>query len=114
MELADLVREPTLEEKLSQFKTSYDINHAIQDTLAKPFADVLPSECRYCGKYRGSWQGSKLDGHALCLVSPEFRHALAVAMRDPRLTYDLVAQTLGVPKTTVRAWYREAVKRGRP
>lgn len=64
--------------------------------------------CRYCGKYRIIYPGSKLDGHTQCMVSQAFKRRLATAMQDPRLTYALLAGAIGVPMSSIRAWFRAA------
>lgn len=60
--------------------------------------------CRYCGKHWRLWAGSQLDGHAKCLVTARFKSDLAVALKDPTLTYGTIATLLGVTKSVVRAW----------
>lgn len=76
--------------------------------VSSPGAPSIPSRsCRYCGKHRGSWAGSRLDGHALCVVGDEFKVFVGQQMRAHcRLTYAVVAQAVGVSHSVVRAWYR--------
>jgi hypothetical protein len=60
--------------------------------------------CRYCGK---SWQpfaGSRLDGHAACLVGASFKRRVGELLRLPTVTYAEVAETLGVTSGVVRSW----------
>jgi hypothetical protein len=46
-----------------------------------------------------------LDGHAKCIVTPEFKRAVKVAMgKDTALTYEVVALSLGLTPSIVRAW----------
>jgi len=60
--------------------------------------------CRYCGRFWRPWNGSKLDGHAKCMVDESFRFALRTVFIDPRMTYQEVAKALGVTPSVVRAW----------
>ncbi len=63
--------------------------------------------CRYCGR---SWwrrsQRSALDGHAKCLVTPEWKLTLVAAMaRNPALTFGGVAKKLGITYGIARGWW---------
>lgn len=64
-----------------------------------------PDMCRYCGKHWRQWAGSKLDGHAACIVTPEFKRRLADLLRSsPGVTYASVAVAIGVTTAVVRSW----------
>lgn len=64
-----------------------------------------PLTCRYCGEHWRRWAGSVLDGHARCIVTPEFVElAIATWRADPTLNVDAIAEALGVSKSTVNAW----------
>lgn len=72
-----------------------------------PIPPAGENVCRYCGAYWRRWDRSILDGHAQCIVTPEFRAWLRVILNDhPRVSYRDVAAKLGVSATTVSAWYR--------
>jgi len=61
--------------------------------------------CRYCGK---RWQlrfGSRLEGHAACIVTEDFKRRVgAILRKEPRLTYAVLAEVLGVTPGIVRSW----------
>jgi hypothetical protein len=61
-----------------------------------------PNTCRYCGRYWRRWAGSKLDGHAACIVTDDFKKHLAVLLRSP--TYQAIADAIGVSPAVVRSW----------
>ena len=63
-----------------------------------------PDLCRYCGKYWRQWAGSKLDGHAKCIVDDEFKRWLRELLRDPAMTYGRIADAIGVTAVVVRSW----------
>lgn len=63
-----------------------------------------PNTCRYCGRHWRQWAGSKLDGHAACIVTDDFKKRLSVILRDPRVTYKQVAEAIGVTQSVVRSW----------
>ena len=64
-----------------------------------------PNTCRYCGKHWRQWAGSKLDGHAACLVTEDFKRHLAELLRSsPTMTYATIADAIGVSKDVVRSW----------
>lgn len=63
-----------------------------------------PDTCRYCGKHWRQWTGSKLDGHAACVVTNDFKQQLVELFRDPRVTYKAVADAIGVTPAVVRSW----------
>lgn len=65
---------------------------------------VPPNTCRYCGQHWRRWIGSKLDGHAACVVTDDFKHRLADLLRSPMVTYVLVAEAIGSTPSVVRSW----------
>jgi hypothetical protein len=69
-----------------------------------PGADL--NTCRYCGKHWRRWAGSKLDGHAACIVTGDFKHRLVILLRSPTVTYQAiaVADAIGVTPAVVRSW----------
>lgn len=64
-----------------------------------------PNTCRYCGKHWRQWAGSKLDGHATCVVTPDFKRQLVDLLRaSPGMTYGTIADAIGVSIAVVRSW----------
>jgi hypothetical protein len=68
--------------------------------------------CRYCG---GSWQrnaGSRLDGHAACIVSEAFKaEVAALYRRDPLVTLGTLASACGVPRSVITEWIGRVSRR---
>lgn len=61
--------------------------------------------CRYCGRHWRRWCGSKLDGHAACVVTADFKLRLVDLLRSsPKVTYAAIAVVLGVTPAVVRSW----------
>lgn len=60
--------------------------------------------CRYCGKYWRQWTGSKLDGHAACIVTPDFKRHVGELLRDPHVSYSAIGNAIGVTPSVVRSW----------
>jgi hypothetical protein len=67
-----------------------------------PGADL--NTCRYCGRHWRRWAGSKLDGHAACIVTEDFKQRLAALLRSPTVTYQAIAAAIGVTPSVVRSW----------
>lgn len=68
--------------------------------------------CRYCAGPWQRWEQSKLDGHAACIVTDEFRIFLARKLRDnPGITFATMAATLEVSRSVVRSWSQVGAKR---
>lgn len=63
-----------------------------------------PNTCRYCGRHWRQWAGSKLDGHAACIVTEDFKQHLMVLLRAPEVTYAAIANVIGVTPSVVRSW----------
>lgn len=91
-------------ELLAAFYIAKDL--IAQRALWKSDDPTLPlGICRYCGKSWQKWARSKLDGHAACIVTEDFkRHVGAVFRASPRLTYATIAELLGVTPGIVRSW----------
>jgi len=68
------------------------------------FPGAEPNTCRYCGKHWRQWRGSKLDGHAACFVTKEFKQELVDLLRDPRVTFKAIADAIGMTPAVVRSW----------
>lgn len=69
------------------------------------YRDAEPNTCRYCGRRWQRWAGSELDGHAACVVTPDFKQQLVEVLRSsPEVTYAKVATALGVTVAVLRAW----------
>jgi hypothetical protein len=66
---------------------------------------VAPSDvCCYCGRYWQQRVGSRLDGHAACIVPDDFKRRIGELLRSPLVTYAVVAEVLGVTPGIVRSW----------
>jgi hypothetical protein len=64
-----------------------------------------PSDaCRYCGRYWQRRAGSQLDGHAACIVTPDFKRSIGEILRSPSMTYALVAKMIGATSGMVTSW----------
>ena len=64
-----------------------------------------PNTCRYCGRHWRQWVGSKLDGHAACIVTDDFKQKVAELLRSsPTITYQAIAAAIGVTPAVVRSW----------
>ena len=63
-----------------------------------------PRTCRYCGKHWKRWAGSKLDGHAACIVTEDFKEHLSEILRSPTVSYQEIADAIGVTPSVIRAW----------
>lgn len=68
-----------------------------------PF-DIPINTCRYCGKHWRLWTGSKLDGHAACVVTEDFKRRVGELLRSPTVTYSMIAETIGLTPSIVRSW----------
>jgi hypothetical protein len=63
-----------------------------------------PDTCRYCNRFWRRWPGSKLDGHAACIVPEYFKRRVGEILRSPTETYASVAAKLGTTAGIVRSW----------
>lgn len=68
------------------------------------FPGATPNTCRYCGKHWRQWAGSKLDGHAACIVTEDFKEHLREILCSPHVTYQLLANAIGVSTSVIRSW----------
>ena len=68
------------------------------------YPGAAPNTCRYCGKHWRQWAGSKLDGHAACIVTEDFKRRLGEFLRSSTVTYAAVAEAIGVTPAVVRSW----------
>jgi hypothetical protein len=66
--------------------------------------DTPTNTCRYCGKHWRRWTGSKLDGHAACVVTEDFKRHVGELLRSPTVTYSMIAETIGLTRAIVRSW----------
>lgn len=71
---------------------------------AKHRWECPPGVCRFCGERWIPWSGTKLDGHAKCIVTPAFKKLLGAYMDLPWVTYKMVGDRLGVSPSVVRSW----------
>lgn len=60
--------------------------------------------CRYCEKHWRRWNGSKLDGHAACVVTEDFKEHIKDLLRSPMVSYAAISSVLGVSASVVRSW----------
>lgn len=75
-------------------------------------ADRITDTCRYCARPWQRWESSRLDGHAACVVTDEFKLQLAEKlMYRPDISLVQVARTLDVSKNVVRAWHQVGMSR---
>lgn len=63
-----------------------------------------PNTCRYCGRWWRQWAGSKLDGHAACIVTKDFKQRVTDLLRSPTVSYQSIAKAIGVSPAVVRSW----------
>lgn len=63
-----------------------------------------PNTCRYCKKSWRHWAGSKLDGHAACIVPEDFKRHVGEILRSPKVTYAALAEIIGTTAGVVRSW----------
>ena len=68
------------------------------------YPGATPNTCRYCGRHWRQWVGSKLDGHAACIVTEDFKRRLVELLRAPDVTFAMVADAIGVTPSVVRSW----------
>ena len=63
-----------------------------------------PDACRYCGRHWQRRAGSRLDGHAACIVGEDFKRRVGELLRSPAVTYAAVAEAVGVTPGVVQSW----------
>lgn len=102
---------PDLTAKLDALRAAYDEDRARRCLAAAPLADTPPAVCRYCGHHRWSLPGSRLDGHAHCVVSDEFKlRVFNLLNAHPAISFRIAGEALDVDIVNVRAWYLRAQK----
>jgi hypothetical protein len=65
---------------------------------------VPPDVCRYCGRHWQRRAGSRLDGHAACIVPEDFKQRVGDLLRPAPMTYAVIADALDVTPNIVRSW----------
>ena len=94
---------------LDELRDEYYAARARTARKAKYAADDpgMPLDtCRYCGRFWKRWAGSKLDGHAKCLVDERFRFLMRTCTVNPQLTYEKIGDAIGVTISVVRCCRR--------
>lgn len=92
---------------LAALRDAFRISNMIASQQARWSADdpgADPHTCRYCGRHWRKWTGSKLDGHAACIVTDDFKLRLVDVLRSPSVTYQAIADVIGVTPAVVRSW----------
>lgn len=88
-------------------------NARAEAICARSMLAVEPDTCRYCRRWWKQWTGSKLDGHAKCIVPMWFKRQLAELYRsNPALTYEAIGNAIGVTPSVVRSWVMPISNRG--
>jgi hypothetical protein len=88
-------------------RDEYRLSNLVASQRARWCADdpgADPNTCRYCGLYWRRWPGSKLDGHAACIVTEDFKRRVGEILRSPTVTYAEVAAAIGTTPGVVRSW----------
>jgi len=100
-----------LKEEPAHFRTALrDAFHAAHSSATRTARweasdpGAPPDTCRYCGKHWRKWAGSKLDGHAACIVPEDFKQELTALLRSSTVTFQVVADAIGVSTSIVRSW----------
>jgi hypothetical protein len=70
----------------------------------RDYPGAPPNTCRYCGKSWRQWAGSKLDGHAACIVTDGFKQQLMEVLKPSTVTYQMIADAIGMSPSVVRSW----------
>lgn len=105
------IREPLTLETLP---AAYEYARAVASANAVYREAPDDNTCRYCGKHRQIMQNTRLDGHAVCVVTREFIAAVDALYRsDPKLNRPAIAEALSVSHMTVTAWTTNRQKRKR-
>lgn len=101
---------PPATELLDELAAAFQRARAEIDAAALHPAGAEPAgTCRYCGLRRDRLFATRLDGHARCLVGRAFMRRLRdVLLASTTLSFNMVAELLGVSNSTVRGWYRIA------
>lgn len=67
--------------------------------------------CRYCGLPWRPWAGTKLDGHAVCVVPPHVQDFAYHLASTGCVTTNRLAVRFSVSPSTVMAWLNAAMWR---
>ena len=92
---------------LTSLRDEFRSSNRVASQRARWSADdpgAPPRTCRYCGEHWKRWAGSKLDGHAACMVTEDFKARLAEILRSPAVSYRAIADAIGVTTSVIRAW----------
>lgn len=97
-----------LEIEASSLRGAFRLSNLVASQCARWCADdpgAEPNTCRYCGRHWRRWTGSKLDGHAACIVTEDFKRRLVELLQSsPEMTYAAIATAIGVTPAVVRSW----------
>lgn len=108
-EFADEVPASTL--CMEDLATAYAHSHDIADKTA--ISDVA-GKCRYCGAGWIPWPGTRLNGHARCVVTADFQDELwRLWLRSKELSLAVASQLCGVPQGYIKSWLAHAERRHR-
>lgn len=96
-----------LQAMLAEIRERFHHERMVTSQRAKWRADYPGAElntCRFCGKHWRKWAGSKLDGHAKCIVGEDFKRWLGELAGDPMITYSLIGEACGVTISVAQSW----------
>lgn len=99
-----------LDGKIASLRFDFETERAHKTAQAMPLESTPVGTCRYCGKHRWQYPSTKIDGHGMCLVGPEFRQRMVAVMQDPKITFAGVGELFGLNHSIIRQWYRAAEK----
>lgn len=89
-------------------RDTFRLSNMVRSQQARWCADfpgAPPDTCRYCERHWKRYVGSRLDGHAACIVTEDFKqHVKELLMSSPTMTYAVVAQAIGMTEAVVRSW----------
>lgn len=88
-------------------RDAFHVSRMIASQGARWCADFPGAEantCRYCGRHWRRWNGSKLDGHAACIVTDDFKLYVTELLSSSTVTYAAIAEIIGVSPSVVRSW----------
>jgi hypothetical protein len=93
---------------LEQLRRRYEFDRMLTSAHAYWDADdpnAPANTCRYCGRHWLKWFGSKLDGHASCVVTDDFKQILHDRVwHAADITIVAAATALGVSESVMRSW----------
>jgi hypothetical protein len=92
----------------ASLRDAFRLSNLVASQRARWCADdpgAEPNTCRYCGGHWRRWTGSKLDGHAACVVTEDFKQRLVEMLgASPEITYAAIAEAIGMSPAVVRSW----------